>query len=406
MTIASPNPDTDAQSGFEGFARISCPSVSFCVAIDGPNGDVQTSTDPTGGAGAWHVADVDGTTHLSAVSCPSSALCVATDQAGDVVTSTNPTGGAGAWKVEHIDGSIELFDVSCASSTLCVATDQGGDVLTTRSPAIADDWTVTPLGHSLWGVACPSISLCVVSSGAGPGKPEGVETTTNPLYATSAWTFTTLTPASATGVPLSVACPTVSLCVLADNYGNTLTATNPTGGAGAWSAFYNPVVDPGPTDVSCASVALCVISSGLPFASTDPAGGGSAWSTSPVPAGFIAQGVSCPSVSLCVAVGGGEVSFGTPATTLTTPPSITMLHLKIHLKADTATFTFRASAAASRFECSLARGAKQLKPGWAACKSPRTTGRLAARVTYSFYVRAIAVDGHAGPARHRAFAIH
>ena len=42
---------------------------------------------------------------LYGVSCPSSGLCVAVDRAGNVVTSTNPTGGAAAWTVTDVDGS-------------------------------------------------------------------------------------------------------------------------------------------------------------------------------------------------------------------------------------------------------------------------------------------------------------
>ena len=43
-------------------------------------------------------------TQLDGVSCPSSGLCVAVDGAGDVVTSTNPTGGASAWTVTDVEG--------------------------------------------------------------------------------------------------------------------------------------------------------------------------------------------------------------------------------------------------------------------------------------------------------------
>src|SRR5437588_11249404 len=42
---------------------------------------------------------------LHSVSCPSASLCVAGNSAGNVVTSTNPTGGAGAWTISHVDGT-------------------------------------------------------------------------------------------------------------------------------------------------------------------------------------------------------------------------------------------------------------------------------------------------------------
>ena len=82
---------------------ISCPSADLCVAAD-DDGDVVTSTDPTGGASAWTVTNVDGAKFIMDVSCPSAGLCVGVDNDGDVVTSTDPTGGASAWTVTSVDG--------------------------------------------------------------------------------------------------------------------------------------------------------------------------------------------------------------------------------------------------------------------------------------------------------------
>jgi hypothetical protein len=48
---------------------VSCPSISLCVAID-QEGDVVTSTDPTGGAATWVIADVEGTDRFTGISCP------------------------------------------------------------------------------------------------------------------------------------------------------------------------------------------------------------------------------------------------------------------------------------------------------------------------------------------------
>src|ERR1019366_9950291 len=63
-------------------------------------------------------------TPLGGPSCPSSGLCVAVDNRGNLVTSSNPTGGAAAWTVTDVDGSNGLDGVSCPSSGLCVAVDQ------------------------------------------------------------------------------------------------------------------------------------------------------------------------------------------------------------------------------------------------------------------------------------------
>lgn len=113
-----------------GLAGVSCPSSSLCVAVD-VNGNVVTSSNPTRGAGAWTLTNVDGGNELRDVSCPNVSLCVGVDADGNgnAVTSTNPTGGASAWTVAHVDGSNVLNGVSCPSSTLCVAVDAIGNVI-------------------------------------------------------------------------------------------------------------------------------------------------------------------------------------------------------------------------------------------------------------------------------------
>jgi hypothetical protein len=64
------------------------------------------------------------------VSCPSSGVCIAVDVAGNVVISSNPTGGAAAWTVTDVDGYNPLRGASCTSSGLCVAVDEEGNVVT------------------------------------------------------------------------------------------------------------------------------------------------------------------------------------------------------------------------------------------------------------------------------------
>ena len=85
---------------------VSCPSPWLCVALDS-NGQIVTSTDPTGGPSAWTSFGVDqGSADFSAISCPSAFLCVAVDDLGNVATSTDPTGGSGAWTLTNLSPDI------------------------------------------------------------------------------------------------------------------------------------------------------------------------------------------------------------------------------------------------------------------------------------------------------------
>lgn len=71
---------------------------------------------------------------------------------------------------------------------------------------------------------------------------------------TLSWSFPTLIdgqPPFLQGLR-SVSCPTTSLCVAVDEHGNVVTATNPTGGQGAWTtANASGNADVFLTSVSC-----------------------------------------------------------------------------------------------------------------------------------------------------------
>jgi hypothetical protein len=113
----------------------------------------------------------------------------------------------------------------------------------------------------------------------------------------------------------AVSCPTTTECLAVDASGNLIVSTKPTGGNGSWAPPAK--IDPnggGMTGISCPTVKLCVAtdSGGDVVSSTDPLGGAKFWSR-PVRADATAAagggsagltGISCPTVTLCVAVDG------------------------------------------------------------------------------------------------------
>jgi hypothetical protein len=117
---------------------VSCPSTTLCVVGDN-NGKVYVSTDPTGGPSTYkETEDIDSLhpfqpiTDVSCVAVPGGD-CVVVGLSGDAVTSADPAGGANAWSSETIDSSAGLTGVSCPASGLCFAADQSGDVLIGRA---------------------------------------------------------------------------------------------------------------------------------------------------------------------------------------------------------------------------------------------------------------------------------
>ena len=76
-------------------------------------------------------------------------------------------------------------------------------------------------------------------------------------------------------------------------------------------------------DVSCPSVSLCVAVDTVAqvVTSTDPTGGTNDWTTTQVDANDSLTGISCPSVSLCVAVTGDGDGFGGGDVVTSTDPT-------------------------------------------------------------------------------------
>jgi hypothetical protein len=70
------------------------------------------------------------TQRITGFSCPSGAPCVAVDFAGNVLTSTNPAGGAGAWSAPvNLENNGNALDaVSCGPGPVCVLVDSAGNL--------------------------------------------------------------------------------------------------------------------------------------------------------------------------------------------------------------------------------------------------------------------------------------
>lgn len=261
---------------------ISCATESLCVAV-GYEGSVYVSTDPTGGAGAWSVTDVNGrssATHLTAVSCPSASLCIAVSggfggAAGRVLTSTAPA--SGRWQMAQLAGSPDLRGVSCTSPSLCVAVAKGGRIFVSGDPTGgASAWREagSPTPRDLQAASCVATLLCAAGDAGG-----NILTSTDP---TGGAPFAETNAAGSVQIT-GLTCPTTSRCVAVDNNADVLTSTDPTGGPGSWT-FENLVpfeatqpdtgqfVKNALWGASCASPSLCVLvgANSRIFTATDP----------------------------------------------------------------------------------------------------------------------------------------
>ncbi len=330
---------------------MSCQASSSCVGV-GQEGVVITSSDPTGGAGAWAVSHVTLAENLKGnlrgVSCPSASLCVAVDYSGGVYTTTEPAAGGGAWKATRIPKAKSLFGVSCISPSQCVLVGYEGEVLTSGNPTGGGAaWTATHLGEplALHSVACAGGVLCVAGDTAG-----NLVTSTEPAGGAGAWALAAQ-PAGANPL-LGASCAGASLCV-AGNAGNVLVSTAP--GTGAWpttplAARFQILA------ASCPTAALCVLSSnnGEVTASANPTGGSAAWATE-----HLIRGVT------------NALFGGQPAPPPPPPPNTRLGYrrrlIRLHGRqgATTVSFRFSASGVATFYRCQLDGRRSGL------CRSPR-----------------------------------
>jgi hypothetical protein len=273
---------------------------------------------------------------LSAVSCASRTSCAAVgtwqtvgaDSSGDLAEHWNGR----KWTFSSIGPATNssLSAVSCASSRSCTAVGPGlfGWVIVRWS---GSHWATSPVplggadpGASLAGVSCTAVAACVIVGGVGAGpfalQLAGAQGTVESTQATS----------PAEGALSAVSCGSPAVCIAVGWFESGAGLEEPL--AELWNGSYwaveTPPSIPGPTGaavltgVSCPSASLCVAVGGSsesgdtavselsPFAEV---WNGTGWTVLPTPsapstvagvgAGRELSSVSCLPTTACIAVG-------------------------------------------------------------------------------------------------------
>jgi hypothetical protein len=240
------------------------------------------------------------------LSCPSTTLCVASDDAGQVLFSTDPASPSSVWTHFTIPTADELSAAYCATTTFCVLGDSNaGNVYISHSPTVAAaaSWTsVSVNGYGVNAVACPSTTVCVAATGDGAS-----------ISNDGGMSWTAVAGATFTPGFQSVSCPSTNLCVLVGHHiATTLTALS----SGATALVKSDSSADAANDlngVSCPSVSSCVAVDSQSRAVVSTSLATPSWgSVTPTAASAAFDGIDCPLVSLCVAVDGdGDASFST-----------------------------------------------------------------------------------------------
>ena len=322
------------QLAAEGPDGLACTARPLCVAVQGQT--VTTAARAATGGVAWTASALRaGSNAFTQLACPSTVLCVATDDAGNIATTRRPAAGPGSWSIAHVD-SARLVSLSCPSASLCIASDASGKILSSTNPAG---------GHAAWratqvttpspqdpqyvaDVTCPSTSVCIGVIGA-TGE---IALSTDP--ATGTWRIEPIDSSAVAcgdhdsqtcpGMVIAISCPSAALCVAIDSNGNALTSTEPAAQVDAWHSTVIEAPIYGEDNqlqlLSCPSVSVCVVTDtvGNVISSTAPSSG--RWKLLAVDPYANPNGVSfldnlaCPTRRLCVGLQDGEVITSTNPT--------------------------------------------------------------------------------------------
>jgi hypothetical protein len=331
---------TTLASGARFLEAVGCaPGGRLCVAslggVGGSSPQLATTTAPTAGSAAWTVAPAPSIDPATAISCPSTALCVGVSP-DEVLSSANPAAGGSSWTATAVVDPTQaaLLGIGCgaASPASCVAAVSDGSVVVGSGAAAAPSWTRSAVLDSegfgtsnVNEIGCLRVSTanCLVPSRGG-----GVARVLAPQPPAAA----SATVAGAGGLTAisSLACPSASLCVGVDNAGAVLRTTRPTGPGSGWRRTVQPAAAAsgpegltGPTglnSVSCPTTRFCaaVGNQDTLLTSTTPAAA-ALWKVTKLPF-TIEEGsgatvldnlgaVSCASNALCVSTGSANQLF-------------------------------------------------------------------------------------------------
>jgi hypothetical protein len=151
--------DTQPNISANGLTSVSCPSSSFCMAVDS-GGNVFTESDAAWSAGS----QLDGGSGLTSVSCASMSFCAAITS-GDTANIYSD----GSWSSSTLTGadgnSANLTAVSCPRADYCIAT---GDL--DAYTYSGQNWSRGQLiqsANDFTSVSCPTPSFCMAVDSGG-----------------------------------------------------------------------------------------------------------------------------------------------------------------------------------------------------------------------------------------------
>jgi hypothetical protein len=287
------------------FTSVSCPTTSFCAAVDS-KGNVVTLQGTS-----WSTPksiDTNATSNfndaMGTVSCASASFCVAGDDLDEVYTYNGSSWSAADQLNPSVTSPSVSFAVSCPTTSFCLAVDGDYNAYTYNGSAWSAAQVIDPNtleGIVIGEVSCASATFCVAAFGQKTVSYNG-----------STWSAPLTIPAGSEGSASStpsieaLSCTSATLCAGVGTTSNNEGYLDTFNGT-AWSAPSIKKTGLGPqafVSVSCPTTSFCMApgldgwvtyngsSWGAPQTFSDPGG--------PVGEGpLYANSVSCTSAKFC-----------------------------------------------------------------------------------------------------------
>lgn len=336
----SPSPGSPSPS----FSGLSCPTASNCTAVGEYFGQsvVGAALAEHWDGSAWKIQDVPDpkgskVTVLDAVSCPSAGACVAVGSYDNSSRALAERWNGTSWTITPTPAlprarAATLDAVSCLSAADCTAvggyTSSGVDTLVERWDG--SRWTIEPspnptangnnLQDTLAGVSCVSASFCVA---VGEISTSSVILPLALVWNGHAWTRQLVPTNRGSIVSLlgAVSCGSESACTAVGGWEPSTSPNQPDltlavrFDGSKWAIQATPNVAGSSngdlSGVSCPSATSCLAVGGYADSSgasqaTEQIWNGRAWVTeaTPAPAGSALSAISCLAARSCSAVGG------------------------------------------------------------------------------------------------------
>jgi hypothetical protein len=295
-----PSWSTPARINSTNLTSVSCPSTSFCVAVDWYGNYL------TYNGSSWSApASVGNEDYLTSVSCASASFCAAVDLSGHSLTY-NGSSWSTPTLLDTLGEDQYMYSVSCASSLFCVAVDTLGNAMTYNGIS----WGAPVHIDSRWltAVSCPSVSFCMAADVGGRVL----------TYNGSSWSA----PASSNAASFSaLSCASESFCIVLSQSAITEETQAFTYNGSSWST---PVSIDGPGEgvpaLSCSSASFCVAMDDNGYAMTY---NGDSWNspTRVKDTGYGVHSASCSSSAFCVVVDGGGYEVTYSGSSVGLPPA-------------------------------------------------------------------------------------